>query len=86
MNALKTFMRRACRRFKRDRDWACLALDVDLLLEINKALAEPAQLAARFAARVSRAMYGPKVDVLIKAPNLLHLPIPSIALSEGVRL
>ena len=60
--------------------------DVDLLLELDEAVAEPAQLAARFAARVSRAMHGRKVDVLIKAPNLLHLPIHSIALSEGVQL
>ena len=45
-----------------------------------------AQLAARLAARVSRAMYGRKVDVVVKAPNLLHLPIHSIALAEGTRL
>jgi predicted nucleotidyltransferase len=60
--------------------------DVDLLVELDQAVAEPAQLSARFAARVSRAMYGRKVDVLIKAPNLLHLPIHTIALAEGVRL
>ena len=60
--------------------------DVDLLLELDSPVAEPAQLAARLAAQVSRAMYGRKVDVLIKAPNLLHLPIHSIALAEGIRL
>ena len=60
--------------------------DVDLLLELDEAVAEPAQLAARLAARVSRTMHGRKVDVLIKAPNLLHLPIHSIALSEGIPL
>lgn len=60
--------------------------DVDLLLELDEAIAEPAQLASQLAARVSRAMYGRKVDVLIKAPNLRHLPIHSIALAEGVRL
>jgi predicted nucleotidyltransferase len=60
--------------------------DVDLLLELDDAVAEPAQLSARLASRVSRAMYGRKVDVLIKAPNLMHLPIHAIALSEGVRL
>jgi hypothetical protein len=31
-------------------------------------------------------MYGRKVDVLIKAPNLQFLPIHSIALAEGIRL
>ena len=60
--------------------------DVDLLLELDEAVAEPAQLSARLAARVSRAMYGRKVDVLIKAPNLLSLPIHAIALAEGIRL
>lgn len=60
--------------------------DVDLLLELDDAVAEPAQLSARLAAQVSRAMDGRKVDVLIKAPNLKLLPIHTIALSEGVRL
>jgi predicted nucleotidyltransferase len=60
--------------------------DVDLLLEVDEAVAEPAQLSARVAAQVSRAMYGRKVDVLIKAPNLMHLPIHCVALAEGVRL
>lgn len=44
--------------------------DVDLLLELDAAVAEPAQLAARLAAKVSRAMYGRKVDVLLNAPNI----------------
>lgn len=60
--------------------------DVDLLLELDEAVAEPAQLSARLAALVSRAMYGRKVDVLIKAPNLKLLPIHAIALAEGIRL
>ena len=60
--------------------------DIDLMLELDEAVAEPAQLAARLAVRVSRAMDGRKVDVLVKAPNLLHLPIHTIALSEGIRL
>jgi len=60
--------------------------DVDLLLELDDAVAEPAQLSARLAAHVSRVMDGRKVDVLIKAPNLKLLPIHTSALSEGVRL
>ena len=60
--------------------------DVDLLLELDDPVAEPAQLSSRLAARVSRAMYGRKVDVLIMAPNLQVLPIHAIALSEGIRL
>lgn len=60
--------------------------DVDLLLELDEAVAEPAQLSARLAARVSRAMHGRKVDVLIKAPNLKVLPIHAAAQTEGIRL
>lgn len=60
--------------------------DVDLMLELDDPVDEPAQLAARMAARVSRNMHGRQVDVLIKAPNLAHLPIHTIALSEGVLL
>jgi predicted nucleotidyltransferase len=60
--------------------------DVDLLLELDAPVAEPAQLSARLAVLVSRAMYGRKVDVLINAPNLLKLPIHAIALAEGTRL
>ena len=60
--------------------------DVDLLLELDADVAEPTQLAANLAARVSRSMDGRRVDVLIKAPNLMHLPIHTVALAEGVRL
>jgi len=60
--------------------------DVDLMLELDDAVLEPAQLAARLAAQVSRAMFGRKVEVIVKAPHLLHLPIHSVALAEGVRL
>lgn len=60
--------------------------DVDLLLELDEPIDDPARLAARVSGRVSRAIYGRKVDVVVKAPNLGHLPIHSIALKEGVLL
>ena len=60
--------------------------DVDLMLEVDSPVLEPAQLSASLAARVSRTMFGRRVDVLIKAPNLLHLPIHDVALAQGVRL
>lgn len=60
--------------------------DVDLLVEMNEAVAEPALLSAQLGARVSRSMHGRKVDVLIEAPNLLRLPIHAVAHAEGVRL
>jgi hypothetical protein len=43
-------------------------------------------MTARVASRVSRGMHGRKVDVWLKAPNLLEQPIHRIATQEGVRL
>ena len=60
--------------------------DVDLMLEVQQAIAEPALMSARVASKVSRAMQGRKVDVLLKAPNLLEQAIHRIASQEGVRL
>jgi uncharacterized protein len=60
--------------------------DVDLMLDMDTPVAEPAQLAARLSAQVARAMYGRRVDVLVRAPNLQALPIHSVALTEGVML
>jgi len=60
--------------------------DVDLLLELDTSVTEPAALAAKVATRVSRSMFGRKVDVLLSAPNLAKYPIHAIALAEGIRL
>ncbi len=60
--------------------------DIDLMLEIPQNIANPAVIAARMASRVSLAMQGRKVDVLLKAPNLLEQPIHRIASQEGIPL
>jgi predicted nucleotidyltransferase len=60
--------------------------DVDLLIEVQQPLAEPALMSARIASRISRAMNGRKVDVLLKAPNLQSQPIHEIAARQGVLL
>ena len=60
--------------------------DVDLLEQVDGIVEEPAQLSARQATRVSRSMYGRKVDVLIEAPDLVHLPVHTAALAQGGRL
>jgi predicted nucleotidyltransferase len=60
--------------------------DVDLMIEVQHVLAEPAAVAARIASKVSRAMQGRNVDVLLKAPNLLVQPIHHIAAQHGVAL
>ena len=60
--------------------------DVDLMIEVHQNLQEPALIAARIASQISRAMHGRKVDVLLKAPNLLEKPIHRIARQQGVAL
>lgn len=60
--------------------------DVDLLVQLPHPVADPALLAARLAARASRALGGRHVDVVLSAPNLLHLPIHDTALRTGTRL
>ena len=57
-----------------------------MMVEVQKAIPEPALMAARVASRVSRSMHGRKVDVLLRAPNLQEQPIHRIAMQEGVRL
>jgi predicted nucleotidyltransferase len=60
--------------------------DVDLMIEVLQDLADPAVMSARIASKVSRAMHGRRVDVLLKAPNLLEQPIHRIAAHQGVAL
>ena len=60
--------------------------DVDLMIEVSQALPEPALVSARIAGRVSRAMHEHKVDVLLKASNLLEQSIHRIAAQQGVVL
>ena len=57
--------------------------DLDLLLELPEAVAQPALMAAQMSAKVSRLMRGRRVDVIISAPNLKRLPIHDVALQEG---
>ncbi len=57
--------------------------DVDLMLEFPEPVDDPALLAARMSAQVSRVMAGRRVDVLLCAPNLMRLPIHDIAFKEG---
>ena len=45
--------------------------DLDLMLEFSDPVDNPALLAAKLSAKVSRAMYGRKVDVLLL--SLIHI-------------
>ena len=56
------------------------------MLELSEPAANPALLAARFSARVTRLMQGRKVDVVLAAPNLKRLPIHDMAYREGKAL
>jgi len=57
--------------------------DLDLFLELYEDIDNPAMLAAKLSAKVSRRMNGRKIDVLISAPNLKPLPIHEVAHREG---
>jgi len=60
--------------------------DVDLMVETAETLNDPAVLAARLSARVSRGMYGRHVDVVVHAPGSPEQPIHRAARTHGVRL
>ena len=60
--------------------------DVDLMIELDQPVENPALLGARLSAKISRALHGRKVDVIVSAPNLRHLPIHEVAAREGVFL
>ncbi len=60
--------------------------DVDLLVELDAPIDQPAWAAAGLSSRVSRLMDGRRVDVVVLAPNLMRLPIHEVALSKGVLL
>ena len=59
---------------------------MDLLVEPPTAVDHPAALAARLSVRISRAMGGRSVDILLLAPNLRRLPIHDVAIREGMTL
>ncbi len=60
--------------------------DVDLLVELDTPVDQPAWAAAGLSSRVSRLMEGRRVDVVMLAPNLMRLPIHDVALRDGVLL
>ena len=60
--------------------------DIDLMVDFENPVENPAVLSARLAVRVSRAVCNRKVDVILHAPNLMSSSIHQIALDEGVVL
>lgn len=60
--------------------------DVDLFVSVKFPVNRPAMVIAKLAARTSRIMQGRKVDVVLEAPNLQHLPIHDVARATGIQL
>lgn len=60
--------------------------DVDLLVEVHHTVDEPALVSARIASRISRALGGRKVDVVLAAPNLTPQTIHQVARQTGIVL
>ena len=60
--------------------------DVDIFISTPHEVANPALKSAQLATRVSRKMYGRKVDVVLSAPGLKKESIHDHAEREGVRL
>ncbi len=60
--------------------------DLDLLLQLPDPVDNPALMAAKLSASISRIFAGRHVEVVVMAPNLRRLPIHDIAQREGVLL
>lgn len=60
--------------------------DVDLLVGVPYVVDNPALLIARLSARLSAALGGRSVDVVLTAPNLARWAIHDVAQREGQRL
>lgn len=60
--------------------------DVDLMVDVENPVDNPGVLSARLAVSTSRAISNRKVDILLRAPNLMNYAIHQIALDEGIML
>ncbi|HJS14851.1 MAG TPA: nucleotidyltransferase domain-containing protein [Rheinheimera sp.] len=59
--------------------------DIDLLVESPLPVENSSLTAARIEAQIIMALGDQKIDVLLKAPNLMHLPIHEVA-EKGILL
>jgi len=65
--------------------------DIDLMLDLVKPAENPARLRAQVSTQIelgiTRALgASPKIDILVRAPNLADLPIHHVAIEHGVVL
>lgn len=60
--------------------------DIDLLVQCTEPVERPAITASRLSAKISRALDGRKVDVVLEAPSLQPLSVHDVAHRTGVPL
>ena len=60
--------------------------DIDLLVEVDHAIAQPTLFSARIGARLQQALGDRRIDVVLAAPNLREQPIHRVARETGVAL
>lgn len=60
--------------------------DIDLLVETHQPLENRASMAARYTARLQRALGDQRIDVLLVDPTTCHQPIHERARERGVAL
>lgn len=60
--------------------------DIDIMITTDQPVDRPALLAARLSARISLAMEGQQVDVVLNAPSLKRLSVHDMAEQTGVQL
>jgi hypothetical protein len=65
--------------------------DIDLMLDLAKSTENPAGLGAQISTQIELAITrvlgaSPKIDVLVRAPNLKDLPLHDVAMQHGVSL
>lgn len=60
--------------------------DIDLLVEVDRIVADRVLMASRLAARLERRFQGLPVDIVLRDPATMAQPIHEIAKRTGVRL
>jgi predicted nucleotidyltransferase len=60
--------------------------DIDLLVELDHAVAKPTLFTARIGARLQQVLGDRRIDIVLAAPNLREEPIHRIARETGIEL
>jgi len=60
--------------------------DIDLLVEIDRAVDSPARFSARIGARLQQVLGERRIDVVLSAPNVAEQAIHRVARATGIEL